>query len=223
MTARFDPQLQTVRRQLDRWRRDGRLCEVAADSVAPWPAGRSLVLSADVAAELGSPAVGSWSLMIWSGDAVPGGVVGRVGPDVGQLGASAPLGRIVLVQADFDGEAAGCIDLREGVCGTPLRGVTLRTRPSSGEVWTRVSRRALDDGFSLDHLGAAVVERLRRVEGVAAVSVLWVTDPEVHRELRPTARDTERIAGALLKRHDEDVMECGSCEFNDICDESEVP
>jgi len=37
------------------------------------------------------------------------------------------------------------------------------------------------------------------------------------------ADEAARLLGALVKRRTEDVMDCGSCEYNDICDEGATP
>ncbi len=205
---------------IERWRADGSLR--AARGLPSWPAGRSLLLSDDLAAELGSPAVGSWSLLVWNDDEGPGDEAGFAGPDLAEAGTGSVLGRVVLARGPFDDEAQACLDLRDALCDTLLRGVTSRSRPSSGEVWLRISRDAVGDGLRFDHLSRALLQRLHRVQGLRSASVLWITDPAIHGQLWELARDSGRLAGALLKRHTEDLMECPRCEFNDICDEAEL-
>ena len=198
----------------------------------PWPRGSSLVLRDDTAVELGEPTRGSRAVLLWKADDAAGdGLAGlargvhRIGPDLGELaGASAPLGRVVLARGTFEDDFDAYLALQDAVSGASLEGVSVRSRPSSGQVWMRISAEAARGGLTLAHLGAALVAEVEAVDGVAAAAVLWICgDPDALRQLAPVADAAARAIGALVKRRTEDVMDCGSCEYNDICDEAEAP
>lgn len=206
------------------WRDAGALVHTTAPSPG-WPRGPSLVLQGDTAVELGEPTVGSLSLLLW-GARPPAGLprgVTRLGPDLPELPRDpTPLARVVRVTGTFEDDYEAYLALQDAVHGVALEGVSVRSRPSSGQVWMRVSADALDRGLTLEHLGAALEADLEAVPGVRSAAVLWVCgDGAGVERLRPVARDAARLVGALVKRRTEDVMECGSCEYNDICDEGD--
>ena len=224
MSARFAEPADALTRLLRTWKSDG-----AAQSLTPpvpaWPEGRRLVLGADTALDLGNPTSGSRAFLLWDATENPGDVH-LVGADVPALlergDREVSLGLVIRVQADFDEEYDAYLDLKEALYGVALDGLTLRSMPSQSHLWLRLHRDAAEGGFSLAHLGAALVDTLGAVEGVSAVQVVFVTDDAVRlAALAPLADDVQRRVAALVKRHEEVDAECDECEYQDICDEKE--
>jgi len=209
-----------------KWRDAGALAHGAlppAVGALDWPRGSSLVLQQDTAVELGRPTGGSLSLLLWCDDSageLPRGVW-RLGPELGDLRReSVPLARVVRVAASFDDDYLAYLALQAALHGVALDGVSVRSRPSSGQLWMRVSDRAADAGLTLDHLGAAIVRDIEAIEGVRSTAVLWIcADAQAIALLEAPAAAAARLLGALVKRRTEDVADCGVCEFNDICEE----
>ncbi len=211
---------------LDRWLEDKRRagvvqhCEVLP---AVWPQEKSIILKSDMGMELGNPAQGSLSLLVWAeGDSVaPVDEILLVGPDLLQAGSEAlPLARLVIVQGDFADEYESYRELLEAAYDLDLRGVTSRSLPSRQEIWLRISRDALREGMSMPVLGSTLIRRLRHLESVRAVRVIFVTaGREVIGELRPTADRARAIVDALVKMYDDMNFDCEECENVEICDE----
>lgn len=199
----------------------------AATKLVPdrtWPAARSLVLADQVAVELGNPATGSLAAALWTGAPLPwAGAVYRIGPDVALArGASLRFGQLAVVAGAFEDEYALALELQDALCDVALEGVTLRARPSSQGVWYRVSREAAAAGFSLAHLGGALLDGLESIAGVEAAAVLFSIgdDAPWPAWLTELVRDAGRVAAAIVKRHEEHERECDTCDLADVCGEA---
>ena len=228
--GRFDAPVVALAQLLRRWRAEQAVRTLERPE-RPWPRGRRLVLGADAALDLGSPAGGSRAFLLWA----PGGSGERwaqedelllVGPDVPELVAAGKretsLGLVILARGAFDDEYDGYLDLKEALYGLELEGLTQRSMPSQGHLWLRLHHESAGDGFSLKHLGGALLEDLGEVAAVRQVTILFVVgDEERLAALAPVADDAKRRVAALIKRHEEQDAECDECEYQDICDEKE--
>jgi len=232
MAERFAECVTALESTLSTWRAAERLVEVDLAAGPGWPSRRGLVLGADAALDLGSPAVGSLAFLLWS--AAESGTrrrAWRLGPDVSDLAAAsreASLGLVIHVRGepprDSAEEYARYIDLRQALYSITPDGVTLRSMPSQQHLWLRIHRDAVARGFTLAHLGATLSDALLGLPFAREVDLLFVTaGPEALAPLRPLGRDVHRRVGALVKRHEEERAECAECEYQDICDEKEHP
>ncbi len=202
-----------------------------AESVAvhrPWPAGErgNIVLKNDTAVELGNPRDESASFLVWTGnpDLVRDGMVTRIGPDVsGKTGMSFPLGKAVILHVDGFTED-NCYDRHREIdlarYDVNLKGYMMRAVSQYMREWSRISTQAIADGFSLDVLAAALMERYRRLEYVRGVELLIVTSsPEDVRSLQRVGERAVRLIGAMNKMAKELSFDCGTCDFTDVCGE----
>jgi CO dehydrogenase/acetyl-CoA synthase beta subunit len=189
---------------------------------ATWPREKSVVLQAETALELGNPLQASLSLLIWNE------IAGRkssdkvflVGPDLTECkDQSIPLARLIMVQGDFNNEYDNYRDLMSAIYEVSLRGVTSRSLPSRHEVWLRISRKAMEKGLSLVAMGNALIERLKGLESVVTVQVVFVTDKAAISALQPIAEKAHNILDALVKMYDEMNFDCETCEYVEVCDE----
>ena len=216
----FDEQLEHLDEFLIRNRTQGRVRESEVDLPPSWPAGSSLVLEEDTALELGNPRVGSASLLLWSDERrLVDGRISLVGPDLSEIEVrSIPLGQVIIVEGDFRDEYERYRDLKDAVYETRLKGFMVRSLPSRRVIWCRVNREALEGGFSLTRLGAALVRNLKRLGFVRAVEVVFVTSDRDDLEvLEAIGRDAGRIVEAMVKMNEEMDFDCERCEFQDIC------
>ena len=227
--GRFAEPVASLARLLEAWKAQGALRTLPA-APQPWPRGRRLVLGADAALDLGTPAAGSRAFLLWAGQGgSPHSTDGDlliVGPDVPELLAAGArevgLGLVLLARGDLCDEYADYLDLKEALYGLQLDGLTLRSMPSHGHLWLRLHREAAAEGFSFGHLGRALVEALGAVEAVDRLTVLFVVGDEARlAALGPVADDVKRRVAALIKRHEEADAACDDCEYQDICDEKE--
>jgi CO dehydrogenase/acetyl-CoA synthase beta subunit len=188
-----------------------------------WPAERSVVLKADTALELGNPQAGSLSLLLWSGDAdrFPSDRIVVVGPELRETAdQQLPLGRVVVARGVIEDQYESYRELADAVGDVNLRGVTSRSLPSRNEIWLRVSHDVLGQGLGLREMGDVLVDRLKQVDFIQAVEVIYITSgKEDIRGLSPSAEKARTIIDALVKMYDEMNFDCEECEYVEVCDE----
>jgi CO dehydrogenase/acetyl-CoA synthase beta subunit len=222
----FDKQLMEVRGFLDR-AAAGRECrEYVHDGPVAWPSGmrKSVVLSQDMAVELGSPRLESSSFLLWHDDpsAVRDGSIRLVGPELsGCAGMSLPFGKIVIIGVSGFNEENGYERYREldGVrYDLDLRGYMMRAVSQHQREWSRVSREALGNGFSFRVLGGALIDAYRKIDYVRSVEIIFVTSStEDVRELQPVSESAVKITSAMSKMLQELDYDCSSCAHTDVC------
>ncbi len=217
----FDSPFSRVRDFIREKEGSGELVRLEMDGRRSWPRGQELILEDETALELGHPEKGSLFFLAWTENASGEDEVMLVGPDLQKIpDRSAPFALAVLVSGQFEDEYDCFRDLRDEVFDTRLRGMASRVMPSRQTIWTRVKRDALENGMSLAHLGAAIIDNLRDFEFVSRVQTLFVTSAKEDVEkLAPAALESDRIARAMIKMTEEMSYDCESCEFSDVCED----
>ena len=233
--ALFDPYFALIRDCEDDLRIKGRV-------VRSWAADRPrlgeqaqttpqspLILKEDTAVELGGPATTGTTFMIWTGDMslVSDGRVTLIGPDITETTANVlPFGQVMLVAGlSLNKEVQPRLerDLREAEA---IPGYAARS--TGGRIWSRVSREARDQGFSLRGLGGTILSQLRQKQSVvAAAEILFVTSSvedvqsleRIGAQVRKLSHDLRR---ERLKQVSDDVYECRSGVSCDVCADNEV-
>ena len=199
----------------------GKVREFPAHPDRFWPEESCLVLEEDAALELGHPSLGSLSFLLWTeADRREGDRILLLGPDLFELKVKrAPWAEILLVHGRFKDEYDCYRELREAVYETRLAGLMTRVLPSRQTLWSRVTREALEQGFSVAHLGAALIRRLKQAPSVTAVWALFITESrEEIARLKGIGREAGAIAGAMIKMNEEMSFDCESCEFGATCE-----
>ncbi len=197
----------------------------------PWPAGggRNIVIGDDVGLELGSPQKASVAGLVWTGDSkkVSGDRVTLIGPDVGAgMGDSLPFGKIVLVETEgVDEENAfhRHMEMEGARYDLDLKGYMIRAVSKTQKEWCRISKEAVMKGFGFDILGAALIQKLRQKPYVKKVELIFITSgTEDVRAVETILEPTRRIIAAMNKMANEMALDCGSCDYNDVCSEVEM-
>ena len=196
--------------------------------VAPlsWPQGGrgNIVMQCDTAFELGNPAKESVSFLLWTDDAtaVRDGVMTCIGPDITDNSeASLPFGRVVILAVKgFTRE--NCCDrhceLELARYDVNLRGYMMRAASHNMHEWSRISREAIGNGFSLDVLASALIERYRSFDFVMAAEVVFITTSTEHvRLLRSIYDRSIIIIRAMNKMTRELSFDCDSCDYSGVC------
>lgn len=195
---------------------------------ARWPQGMNgnVVLTSDMAVELGNPRDGSVAALVWTEDrdAVNEGAITLVGPDLAQCaGQSLPFGKIVLVKTsgfDRDNTYDRYRDMESLRYDINLEGYMMRGVSQYMREWSRVSQKALDKGFSLPILGGALIEKLMALDFVKGAEVVFVTAGTEHiRALGSIFEKAGSVIAAMNKMADEMSFDCDACEFSDVCDD----
>jgi CO dehydrogenase/acetyl-CoA synthase beta subunit len=222
----FDERIRELRAYVDAVRaRNGVRLMRSAEAPA-WPPGKkgNVVLQADTAVELGNPQDESVAFHLWTVDLglVRDGCITLVGPDLGEsVGRHLPFGKAVLLGVE-DVSEENCIERYRELglrrYDLNLAGYMLRAPSQIGREWSRVSRQAVDGGFSLATLGGALIRLYKALPYIKSAEVMVVTSsPADVRELSMIGERASRQMDALNKMTTELVRECEACDYNDVC------
>jgi CO dehydrogenase/acetyl-CoA synthase beta subunit len=209
---------------------EGKNCQswTATQQKNLWPSGkgRNVVLSDEMAVELGNPQMNSVSCLIWTEkpNLVSDGKISLVGPDIKESnGKSLPFGKIVLVGVSgFDEESTydKYKEMEAVRYSLDLKGYMIRAVSQYQREWSRISREAVQGGFSFEVLGSALREEYLKKDFIHAVEFLFVTSSaEDVGELQEITKNVGRTISALNKMLSEIDPDCDECEYNDVCDE----
>lgn len=199
-----------------------RLRDLTWKRAETWPEESTLILEDEAVLELGHPSLGSLAFLLWQEDPLPRPEqVLLLGPDLSELQTRrASFGQVISVYGSFTDEYDCYQALRETIYETKLAGLMTRILPSRQTIWMRFNRAALEQGISLAHWGAALVRRLKAIDFVWGVRVLFITESRADlRRLESAGRETAGIAGALFKMSEERHYDCASCEFREVCEQ----
>jgi CO dehydrogenase/acetyl-CoA synthase beta subunit len=198
--------------------------------INPWPPGgsRNIVLKEDMGLELGSPERESVSCLLWTGDlsSIEDGKITLIGPDFFEsLGESLPFGKVILAGVEGfteDNAYERHKELDFLRYDLDLKGFMMRAVSQYMREWCRISRDALSKGFSAQTLGSSLINLFREKPYVKAVEVLFFTSSttDVSR-LREITAPAEKIISAMNKMVNEMEFECGSCDYQEVCNEAD--
>lgn len=208
---------------------EGKVCEIQHTGTnASWPlgGGRNIVLSEDVGVELGNPRQESVSFVIWTESQNEGrdGIISLIGPDLQtSQGKSLPFGKVVIVGGKGFNEENSYDRYREIEnirYDIDLMGYMLRAVSQYQREWSRVSKEALREGFSLNVFGGALIDKFKEKDYINTVEVIFVTSSrEDVKELKEVAKGVGRVVGAMNKMIEETSFDCKTCEYKDVCNE----
>lgn len=193
-------------------------------AVERWDAGPQVVLRQETALELGSPAAGSLSMLLWDeGCNLHDDRITLVGPDFAEAEPrELPFGRVILVgvaPGQDDEQYGRYCQLRDNLTRTHLRGLMTRVLPSRHSVWCRLSGPALQGGLDASVMGSALLRAVKALPFVRAAEVLLITADSTHLErLRPAAEQARDIVEALVRMSEELDFDCDGCQYAEICD-----
>lgn len=222
----FDKQYQEITAFLERRRKEGNVTELLHDRKTRWPSekNRNLVLGADTAVELGNPRDASASFLLWVNDPslLKNGRISVVGPDLPQLsGERVSFGRVVIAGGmDFDAENSfeRYREMELLRYDIHMKGYMMRAVSQYGREWSRVSREALDSGFSFSILGGAIVDQYLKLSYIRGVEVIFVTaGRDEVLALGHIGEGVLSIINAMNKMADEMSFDCDTCEYTAVC------
>ncbi|MBP7232060.1 MAG: hypothetical protein KBA28_09010 [Syntrophaceae bacterium] len=204
------------------------LSGVAKKRNTPWPSakGRNVVLSDEMAVELGNPQMNSVSCLLWTQkpDLICDGKITLIGPDIKDSSEkSLPFGKVVLAEVSGIDEESAYDQYKEMEAvrySLDLKGYMIRAVSQYQREWSRISREALQNGFSFEVLGGALREEYLKKDYIHAVEFLFITSSaEDVGELQEITRNVGRTISAMNKMLSEIDSDCDECEYNDVCDE----
>lgn len=193
-----------------------------------WPLGKgkNVVLADDMAVELGNPVMDSASSLLWTEhpDLVCDGKITLIGPDIrSSSGKSLPFGKVVLVGVkgfNEDNTYERYKELETIRYSLDLKGYMMRAASQYQREWSRISKNALQDGFSFDVLACALRDEYLKMDYVHAAEFLFVTSGTGDvQELKEITKNVSRTINAMDKMFNEIDPDCDECEYNDVCNE----
>jgi len=208
----FEEVIEKIRNHTRNGLRSGTIQEYSPQSFKSWTRGKNVVTRGELAYELGKQ--NSALLILW------GSAENRIYLSK-ELDGS--LAVIVICDIVWNGlEKYECFRaLRDAFYNLNLSGVTIRSLPSQLKVWLRVARRASEEGFNLGVFARAVNEAMNSLEFVRATDVIILTSRNEIEALKDAFLRARKIIDALIKMHEEKLLNCEECDYRDVC--SEIP
>jgi CO dehydrogenase/acetyl-CoA synthase beta subunit len=224
----FDKHFVQIKGFLKRKQSEGKVSEFFHQGNIQWPMdkNRNLVMAHDTAVELGNPKDASLAFLLWLNDPakLQNGKITVIGPDLPQLaGTHASFGKIVMVAGDDFNEDNSFDRYREMELlryDIPLKGYMMRAVSQYQREWSRVSKEAIDKGFSFKILGGALIDKFLDLGYVRAVETIFITSSRQDvLELSTIADEAVKIIGAMNKMAADLSFDCDTCEYNEVCDD----
>jgi len=178
-----------------------------------------VVFKEDTWLELGHPEAFSTApvLVTRSLDLVNDGHITLIGPDMKEISGSRSFGQILLIASEYLADE-DYRKLNTHQYELELKGYMIKAMPSSLALWSRVSRKTVDDGFSFGVLGNAMMASYRRDSPIQAMEVVFITSSKSDVEsLKGLHEKAARIIAAMNKMIEEMSFDCSSCEYLDVC------
>jgi acetyl-CoA synthase len=192
-------------------------------------AGSGIILRDETYVELGNPEAGSSSFILFTDkpELVKDGRISVIGPDIREsAGKSLSFGQVLMIGGkdldDNDHEALN----HASFIGDQIEGYMVRSFTQS--IWSRVSKEAVEKGFSLETLGRALMAIYKSGNSkIEVVEVIFVTSGKDDiKRLGDIAQQVQKITRELVKQTwkvrgvDIDcVSDCSTCSDKPVCDE----
>ena len=189
-----------------------------------------IILREDTFIELGNPAVGSCSFLLYTNDPsiINDGRIHLIGPDIPERpGASLPFGQVLMVGGkEIEENDQQAMEQSHYISGQ-VEGYMIRS--VAEHIWSRVSKDAAKRGFRFETLGRALMAILKtKVPKIQAMEIVFVTsDKKDLEELNKIASQINKITREVHKKKwrvkgiDVDCSldyDCSRCPDKPICD-----
>ena len=200
------------------------------DNEPAWPKSEkgSIVLKTDTGVELGNPRDESVSFILWTNSysLVNDNRITLIGPDIDAVERkNLPFGKVIILGVkDFTGE--NCYERHREIdlirYDLNLEGYMMRAVSQYMREWSRVSRNAIEKGFSLFTLGKELIKIYKSIDYIELAEVIFITSStgEV-KALKSTGQKSARLIGAMNKMTAEMSLDCDVCDYLDVCGEIE--
>jgi hypothetical protein len=223
----FDLFIEELRHRVEEWKNKGRKVEEIQcpttveelDQSLPHSTEPRIILKEDTYAELGNPKTASAALVLWTEnpELVRDGQITIIGPDIPESRGNLPFAQVIItLNEGLEPEEFRQISRNQ--YELQLEGYMLRAVPQRQRVWSRVSKEAVEKGFTLETLGRALMVSLKKTPPKAeAVEIIFVTSSEDDvKELGTVTEEAWRTATPVKSAP---AYDCTNCENEEICDE----
>ncbi len=199
----------------------------AYNEARSWPRGEAqIIFNTDTAIELGNPRTDSTAFIIWTDDTgkINDEQITIIGPELNECNLNQiAFGKIIkLAGPGFtdDNSYERYQEMNMLKFKTNLDGYMLRAIPQENKEWSRVSKKALQSGFSLQLLGNELIREFRKLDYVDRVEIIFITSSkEDVQKFKPIGEKVGKITSAMNKMFENLEFDCASCNFADVCKE----
>lgn len=186
-----------------------------------------IILREDTFVELGGPKTTSSASVPWTDNLklVEDGLITLVGPDIqGANDGFLPLGQMVILGIkEFEPSYYG--KFKENQYVDNLEGYMVKAVPQRRRIWSRISKEAVEKGFTFETLGRALLTNFKRIPKVEKVEVIFVTSSEDDvREFSTIAGEVwdiwqGRTEGEEKPKTTAPKYDCTTCPNRETCEE----
>ena len=201
-------------------------------SASIWPdvGNQNMILRSDMAYELGGgtfPAVGAMGVTADSA-LVPTDQVYLLGPDLNEIKADQPYGRIAFVRVGSDSLGDGNV-LYNAIRKIEYvryhinpEGYMTRISAKNNREPVRVGQEALEKGLGFAQVGKLFLDAYHENEKIEAVKLIFITEPDFnYSKLAEQSKRLLEITGTIDHIFKNVMMDCNSCSLQQVCDEVE--
>lgn len=192
-------------------------------------ASTGIILRDDTFVELGNPEAGSSAFILFTDkpELVQNGRITLIGPDIMESASkSLSFGQVLLIGGkdlnDSDHEALS----HAGIIGDQVEGYMVRSFTQN--IWSRVSKEAVEKGFSLETLGQALMALYKSGNAkIESMEIIFVTSGredikkldeiavQVHKITKEIVKQTWKIRGVDI----DCASDCSTCSDKPVCDD----
>jgi CO dehydrogenase/acetyl-CoA synthase beta subunit len=195
----------------------------------------NIILKEDTAVELGNPSVASCAFILWTSNLslVRNGQMTLVGPDIKEsLGESLPFAQILLIGGRELKDQHHLLLEQHYLISSRIEGYMVRLAPQRLRMWTRVSKDAVNKGFTFETLGRALIHIYKsELPMIEAAEVFFITSSKedvmgIERIANDVQQTKNDILSSRFTQRDDGSYECTSgyvdcrdCPDNVVCDD----
>jgi CO dehydrogenase/acetyl-CoA synthase beta subunit len=184
-----------------------------------------ILLEEDTFVELGSPSTASCAFVLFT-DEIPfvrDGRITLIGEDIHNgMESKLPFAQVIMVASEDFLDSNYPLAERTQFVSDQIEGYMIRA--VSQRLWSRVSKQAVEKGFSFEVLGRALMSIYRtRLSFVDALEVLFVASSKDDvLELSGIAKEVKKITREIKEIKKKEYINpdlCNECDYEKICEE----
>ncbi len=225
----FDDLIPKLRKLMADWPTGTKNHELGTGSHTPWPQkpNKNIVFQSDTAVELGSPEQESVSFILWTNDLslVNQDTFTLNGPDMPDAQeTSLPFGKVIILGGSGFNED-NCYQRHQEIelarYDLNLEGYMIRAASQYMREWSRISKRAMQNGFDFRTLAQSLRNLYLGLDYIHKVETVFLTSSisEVQELSDIGKKATDRII-AMNRIADQMDFDCESCDLREVCNET---
>lgn len=186
----------------------------------------NIIMGSDTAIELGHPSKESLYFLAWTEDKerISDGKITLIGKNIKKIKkGKCSFGEIILISGhEFNEENFFDRYLEMDILKRKLnlKGYMIRAVPQRMREWSRISKEAVNKGFSFEILGNEIIKKYKELEYVDGVEVIFITSGEEElKKIKPIGEKVTKSIQAMNKMFENLEYDCKVCDYQDVCNE----